>query len=572
MEATAKKILVVDDERRICENVEKILSKNNYEVIHADNAQEAMEKMAEESFSLLISDIVMPGMNGLELLRLVKNQWPLTKALMMTAYASTDTAVKAIRLGAMDYIPKPFTPDELRTKVSQALAGELIEISAPKQEKEAINLIDLDVPFDREEVAKYTGEAYAKQIGPSDIPIAEAPQPETLEHYCMVGDMVCDIYKKLGATCKGGIKTSECPQKKAKAKKAAAAKGKKVDAKKLIGIDMPFNYDEVIAVTGPEYVSMLYHEGVSFVPYEALKKNVARLTAEKNDVAQTAEKKKVIDVDAPFDAEEVAKYTGEDYAKSLLSSDMPVVETPSAEMLAHFCQVGDMVCDIYKKLGGTCKGGLKTAECPQKKAQAKKAAKQKAVADVRKLIGIDMPFDYEEVAAVTGPEYAAGLYHDGVTVMPYEALKQNVARMMAERAETPQAYADYPGLPAEPAYKNILVIDDEVAVNNNIRKILSKKNYHVDQAVTKAEALEKLESRPYKVVLLDLRIPGVKGLELLEAVRDKNPGARVIIITGYASIETAVESARMGAVDYLPKPFTINEIRNVTENAFRFAA
>jgi DNA-binding NtrC family response regulator len=123
-----------------------------------------------------------------------------------------------------------------------------------------------------------------------------------------------------------------------------------------------------------------------------------------------------------------------------------------------------------------------------------------------------------------------------------------------------------------PAYKNILVIDDEVAVNNNIRKILAKKGYHVDQAVTKEEALDKIQKRPYTLVLLDLKIPGVKGLELLQAVRDNNPSAKVIIITGYASIETAVESARMGAVNYLPKPFTPDEIRDVTNQAFQLAA
>ena len=124
---TAPKIMVVDDEKSICSNVEKILKKNNYEVVHAMSADEALEKMASESFSLLISDIVMPGKNGLELLKLVKEQWPLTKAVMMTAYASTDTAVKAIRMGALDYIPKPFTPDELRSTVDKALTGKLVE-------------------------------------------------------------------------------------------------------------------------------------------------------------------------------------------------------------------------------------------------------------------------------------------------------------------------------------------------------------------------------------------------------------------------------------------------------------
>jgi len=414
MEAPAK-IIVVDDEKRICHNVAKILSKNQYEVTHAVSAQEALEKMAKESFSLLISDIVMPGQNGLELLKIVKKEWPLTKAIMMTAYAATDTAIKAIRLGALDYIPKPFTPDELRSTVEQALTGNLVEAPTTEAQKETIDVIDIDMPFETDEVSKYTGEDYAARLGRSDMPIVEVKMPETLENYCEVGTMVCDIFKKLGTTCKAGVKTAECPQKKAKKGKAKKAKG--FDSKTLIGIDQPFNY--------------------------------------------------------------------------------------------------------------------------------------------------------EEVAAITGPEYIHNLHHEDLVVTPYEVLKKEMAQRMATPAERAPADQD---LMKEPAYKNILVVDDEVAVNNNIRKILMKNDYHVDQAVTKAEALEKIEARPYKLVLLDLKIPGVKGLELLQAIRDKNPEAKVIIITGYASIETAVESARQGAVDYLPKPFTPDEIRTVTENAFRLAA
>jgi len=409
--ATAAKIMVVDDEKQICQNVEKILSKNDYEIIHATSAKEAMEKMAKDSFALLISDIVMPEMNGLEFLKLVKKEWPLTKAVMMTAYASTDTAVKAIRLGALDYISKPFTPDELRSTVELALSGELIE--APTTEKER-EIIDVDIPFDKEEVAKYAGDDFVDKLGPSDMPVVEAA-PETLEGYCAIGNMICEIYKKLGNTCKGGNKTGECPQLKAKKKKGAKAKG--FDSEKLIGIDYPFNYEEVASITGPEYVLNMQHEGVSYIPYEELKKNVAQMLAETSEI----------------------------------SAD--VIEFPKG----------------------------------------------------------------------------------------------------AVRAE-------------------ILVIDDEVAVNNNVRKILSKKDFNVDQAVTKAEALEKIEQKAYALVVLDLKIPEVKGLELLKAIHDKRPETMVIIITGYASIETAVEASRMGAVDYLPKPFTPEEIRNATEKAFRFAA
>jgi len=562
MEARSK-ILVVDDEKHICHNVEKILTKNNYEVTHALSAREALDKMAQESFSLLISDIVMPGQNGLELLKLAKKEWPLTKAIMMTAYASTETALKAIRLGALDYIPKPFTPDELRATVRNALSGKLTEAPTTEEEKETIDIIDIDIPFETDEVAQYTGDAYAKMLGRSDMPVVEVKMPESLENFCEVGDMVCDIFKKLGATCKAGTKTSECPQKKAKKGKAAKkSKDRTFDATQLIGIDQPFSYKEVASITGPEYVQHLQQDGVAFIPYEELKKNVSRLTADK---------RKHIDVDMPFDRDEVAKHTGIAYTEQLTRSDIPAVEITARGALENFCEVGDMVCDIFKKLGATCKAGTKSGECPQKKAKKGKAAEKgkDQAFNAAKLIGIDQPFDYDEVSAITGPEYVQNLHHEDMVIKPYEELKNEFARIMEEPVL--QLPIDQK-MKQEPAFKNILVIDDEVAVNNNIRKILSKKGYHVDQAVTKDDALEKIQASPYKLVLLDLRIPGVRGLELLKALRDQNPEAKVIIITGYASIETAVEAARLGAIDYLAKPFTPDEIRDATAKALRLAA
>jgi DNA-binding response OmpR family regulator len=551
------KILVVDDEKRICLNVEKILTKHNYKVTHALNAQEALEKMAQESFSLLISDIVMPGQNGLELLKLVKKEWPLTKAIMMTAYASTETAMKAIRLGALDYIPKPFTPDELRSTVKQALSGTLVEAPTTEEQIEMIDVIDIDVPFEIDEVSKVTGDAYAKMLGRSDMPLVEIQMPEQLENFCEVGIMACDIFKKLGATCKAGTKTGECPQKKAKKGKAAKI-DRGFDAATLIGVDQPFSYNEVTSITGPEYVHRLQQDGVAFIPYEELKQNISRLMSRE---------KKHIDVDIPFDIDEVAEHTGMQYATRLTRSDVPAVEITASGPLENFCEVGTMVCDIFKKLGATCKAGTKTGECPQKKAKKGKAAKIDRGFDAATLIGVDQPFNYQEVAAATGPEYIRNLHHEDVVVTPYEELN---ARFGLKRKEAQPAQR--PPLDQQPTHSYILVIDDEVAVNNNIRKILARKGYHVDQAVARDEALNKIQAKPYDLVLLDLKIPGVKGLELLKAVRDYNPQANVIIITGYASIETAVEAARIGAIDYLAKPFTPDEIRAATGKALRMAA
>jgi DNA-binding response OmpR family regulator len=347
------KILVVDDEANICQNVKKILSKKNYEVTTALTADEAIEKLAKDSYALLISDIVMPGKNGLELLKIVKSEWPLTKAMIMTAFASTDTAMKSIRLGALDYIPKPFTPQELRTKVGQALSGKLAEVQTSAAERELIDVIDLDAPFEAKEVEQATDENYVKILGRSDMPVVEVKLPSTLPNYCAVGSMVCDIFKKLGATCKAGTKSAECPQKKTK---KAAPKPDGADMRRLVGIDQPFSYDEVVSVTGPEYVHQLGREGVAYLPYEELKQNMAARL--EGDSAR-------IDVDMPFDRREVENAVGADYAVSLSRSDIPVVEVKVPESVPNYCAVGSMVCDIFKKLGATCKAGTKSGECPQ---------------------------------------------------------------------------------------------------------------------------------------------------------------------------------------------------------------
>jgi DNA-binding response OmpR family regulator len=549
-------IMVVDDESSICQNVTKILAKSNYKVTSATSAKEALEKLCHQSFELVISDIVMPEMNGLQFLKSLKDKWPATKTVMMTAYASTDTAVKAIRLGALDYLPKPFTPDELRTMVEEAITGKLIEAKVSQNEKESISVIDVDAPFDFDEVAGVAGEAYARSLGSSDMPVVEITTSQPLEGFCSVGAMVCDIFKKLGATCKAGTKTSVCPQKKAKKGKDAKAKDTP-DVRTLIGVDQPFNYDEVKAVTGPEYLNYLQHDGVVVPTYEELKANIERMIQADR-----------IDVDMPFDRDEVTQSVGETYARQLGRSDMPVIEISADETVEGFCEVGAMVCDIFKKLGATCKAGTKTRACPQKKAKKKKGGAEVNV-DTRRLINPDLPFDYDEVAAATGTDYVNRLIYDGAVQMPYEQLKANYLELLAGEEQAAQAK---PAAIPQIEKNSVLVIDDEMSVNNNIRKILSKKEYRVDQAATKEEALSKIAAKGYELVMLDLRIPGVNGLELLGAIRKTQPQARVIIVTGYASIDTAKEAARMGAIDYLPKPFTPNEIRGAADRAMKIAA
>ena len=95
------RVLVVDDEAAIRDMIQYALEKADMRVQSAANAHEALLSINDSRPDIILMDVVMPGKNGLELLKMVKKEWPLTKAIMMTAYASTDTAMKAIRLGAL---------------------------------------------------------------------------------------------------------------------------------------------------------------------------------------------------------------------------------------------------------------------------------------------------------------------------------------------------------------------------------------------------------------------------------------------------------------------------------------
>jgi len=115
------KILIVDDEVVVCKSCERILSPEGYEVETALSGLEALEKLSQESFDIVITDLKMPGMDGMELLAKVKEKDPEIIVIMITGYSTIQTAVQAMKMGALDYIPKPFTPEELVVVVEKAL-------------------------------------------------------------------------------------------------------------------------------------------------------------------------------------------------------------------------------------------------------------------------------------------------------------------------------------------------------------------------------------------------------------------------------------------------------------------
>ncbi|MCA1917787.1 MAG: response regulator [Flavobacterium piscis] len=386
-----EKILIVDDESTICDSVSKILSRKGFKVENSLSADEALEKIKGNNFDLVITDIMMPKTSGLELLELVKKHYPEIDVLVITGYASIESAVKATKLGALDYIPKPFTPDELVSRIQKA-----VEL------------------------------------------------------------------RKMRETKKAEVKV-------------------KVEEKK----------------------------------------------DKKDDV---------IDVDMPFSEKEVREATSKDFADKLTRSD---VTTPARKAKTAFCNTGQRECRRLVLTGVECKG-----ECPIVKKERERAKTVKQVQPGVELIDVDMPFNLSEVEAVVGSDYLDCLDRSDY---PRAALygKNNEAR------------------------HTVLVVDDEPIVCHSLRRILAKHSCAVEEAFEARVAEQKLRNKKYDLIFLDLKMPDKDGMDMLLSIKENYPDTPVIMITGYASIDKAVEATKLGAYQFIPKPFTPEELKEVALEAMK---
>jgi len=115
----------------------------------------------------------------------------------------------------------------------------------------------------------------------------------------------------------------------------------------------------------------------------------------------------------------------------------------------------------------------------------------------------------------------------------------------------------------------LLVVDDELDFLETLMKRLRKRGVHVQGVKSGEEALECLGREPIDVVILDVKMPGMNGLETLKAIKAKHPLVEVIMLTGHANVETAVTGMELGAFDYLMKPMDIDELLYKVQDAYQ---
>ena len=115
----------------------------------------------------------------------------------------------------------------------------------------------------------------------------------------------------------------------------------------------------------------------------------------------------------------------------------------------------------------------------------------------------------------------------------------------------------------------VLVMEDEANVARALEMVLKEEGYEVDVAMTGASALDRFNRKDFDLLIADLRLPDINGMDVIKKVRQEQPNTDVVVITGYSTVASAVEAMKLGAVDYLAKPFTEDELKNIIASTLK---
>ena len=131
----AEKVLIVDDDKAFLAILAERMQNRGMEVSTADSAAAALKMMEKESYDAVLLDFMMPEMGGIEALQIMRKKQPEIQVIFLTGHPSVSKGVEAMKLGAMDFIPKPVDMNELTEKIHQAKAGRMILVEKRSQEK-----------------------------------------------------------------------------------------------------------------------------------------------------------------------------------------------------------------------------------------------------------------------------------------------------------------------------------------------------------------------------------------------------------------------------------------------------
>lgn len=580
------KILVVDDEESILGFLKELLEGEGFEVITAVNAEEALRHLKAQPLNLVLTDIKMPDLTGMDLIEVIRALKPEAEVIIMTAHASLDTAIQAIQLGAYDYLIKPFEDiQHVMSVVKRAVERERLAA-------ENRRLVE-DLKQKNEELAQATKRAaillteahtFSEKVmglfSSENLEEVEQRTVEVLSHLMkgrpvVLFDYSMETQELVGCKASGmgqdvvaglRVKLAWIPSASSGFEKRGYAPLLQDLFQRQLGsviLDVPVTSHSgkngILVVSegsqgpfSPKEKELADHFGlVAARAFELTTKEVPRKAVSfrdeltsffspsyfeeylKQEITRSRRYRHpfslcLLEIDGleNEDEEKVLKEIGERIRKRARTSD--VVARSDERFLLLLPETNkewgqQLVKSLRKRLDeyceslqGSIRGGLAIVDYPRD-ADTPAGLMEQLENEIRQKEPVERP---------------------AASVSPTPSKEE------AGRAEK----------------KRILVVDDEKSIRDFLRETLAEAGYDVETAASAQEAWFAVTSENVDLILLDIRMPGLSGLDLLRVVRAKKLRVKVLIMTAHQNEEMAKNAIEMGAAGYLLKPFDDLEI------------
>jgi PAS domain S-box-containing protein len=614
------KILIVDDDKGMCKTLSRILELDGYQISTANSASEGRALIKEDSFNVALLDIKLPDIDGVELLGVLKNINPDLSVIMMTAYASTENAIKALNKGADSFVTKPFDIEELRAIVRRSIETQRIVIEKKKLEKELKESVEkyrelfdnvndaLAVFIKPEGRLSIYNPRFIELFGYSEQDLknkkySDFVHSEDLQRALarfrnrIAGESLEDIYElkmlnKEGKTLfveigdrpysqKGKIIGLEViirdvSERKIIEEQLIQSEKLRAIGQMASGVAHDFNNALAIILGNTELLA----RQMDTLSTEEIKKQLNVIETAALDAAETVRRIQEftrIRADREYsrvnvnkiveEVKEMSKPRWKDQAQemgvtiefiTILGKDVPLVKGNPSELREVLTNI------IFNSIDAMPKGGTIIFEtrCINNEVQIQ-------ITDT----GAGIPKEIRR--RVFDPFFTTkGVVSDGLGLsIAYSIIKRHDGRIEFD-SEEGKGTSIVISLPVTEDIKeekkeiqkidvgssNILVIDDEEMVRNILGNLLTQSGHVVFKASSGKEGLEIFDKGGIDLVFTDIGMPGMSGWEVAKFVKQKDKDVPVALITGWGIQIDDEKMSESGADLILNKPFKLEQV------------
>lgn len=624
MNDNKKRVLVVDDEQLILKIISDILTKEGYEVVVANNCEKATEYLRTSRIDVVLSDIKMPVKSGIDLLEEIKKKDPNIPVILMTGFASLETAVEAVQNGAFDYLIKPLDYGKLRSVIEHAADRyELHKENARllSDLKELNTNLELKVQERNRQLENTLNSTIESIITTDRDLIVETANPKTSEIFgrTCAGEKLSSLFQGINFDTIVPKILSD-PSYSTKHEVRHDSKFLEVTLSPLIDFETKEIFGVIAAtedITEKKKLEAQLIHSAKMSGVGQLAAGVAHefnnilsgiigytsLALTRQDLESARKDLKVIEKASDRAVEIVNKLLsfsrqkGEKFQvaqiESIIDDALGLVEHTFETEGIRILRSYEKVPAIRMNLGEIQQVFLNLA------INSKHAMPQGgAIAISTKLAGNFVRIDFSDTGAGIPPENLSRIFEPFFTTKQSEGSKSgtglglSVIYAIIERhggrievsselnkgttftIHLPNIQTVSKAAEAEPAEKfqsakvielrrkgNVLIIDDEEFIRDIVSECLSSTGHNVMTAESGEQAIELIKKNHFDITFLDFSIPNKNGLELLREIKMIDPNSTVVIISSRPGEQLPDELTDEGAYNIIKKPFSVDQIQ-----------